>query len=145
MKRLLAITVTAIAGAALVAAIASAGTAKAPKTATVMIRHQMRGCHAWSVNGGAFKPTQTLTLARGGTIAFVNNDVMPHRLVEKSGPPVKFVGKPNMNHMSAGVKIVLTKAGTYHFATKAGEDYPGMTGMKTIGEDNVLKLTVKVA
>lgn len=143
MKRLLVLLVAAVAGVGLVAAFASAAPAKAPKTAKVLIRHQMVGCHTWSINGGPFKAAQTMTLARGGTIAFVNDDVMPHRLVEKSGPAVKFVGKPNMNHMSAGVKIVLTKAGTYRFTTKAGEDYPGMK-METKGEDNVLRLTVKV-
>ena len=34
------------------------------------------------------------------------------------------------------------KAGVYTFTTKAGEDY--MKGIKTIGEDNVLKLKVTV-
>ena len=136
------------AGLALVASLAAGGfaaTTKAPNRATIMIRHQVRGCHSWSVNGGAYRATLSTSLARGGTITFMNMDVMPHKLVKTSGPVIHFTGKPNMNHMGAGVKIVLTKAGTYHFATKAGEDYPGMAGMKTIGEDNVLKLTVKVA
>jgi hypothetical protein len=145
MKRLLVLLVASVAGLGLVAALAAAAPAKAPKTAKILIRHQMVGCHTWSVNGGPFKASQTLTLARGGSIAFVNNDVMPHWLFEKSGPAVKFVGKPNMSHMGAGVKIVLAKAGTYHFGTKAGEDYPAMKGMETKGEDNVLRLTVKVA
>ena len=40
-------------------------------------------------------------------------------------------------------QITFTKPGVYHFTTKAGEDY--MAGMKTIGEDNVLRLTVVVS
>jgi len=139
MKRTLAIIVAGIVGVALAAAIASA----APKSATVVIRHQLRGCHSWSVNGGAYKPTQSLTLARGATVTFTNNDVMPHQLIKTSGPAVKFVGKPNMSKMGASTKVVFSKAGTYRFTTKAGEDY--MKGVKTVGEDNVLKLTVKVA
>ena len=35
-----------------------------------------------------------------------------------------------------------SRAGTYVFKTKPGEDY--MAGFKTVGEDNVLTLTVKV-
>jgi plastocyanin len=139
MKRTLAIILAAITGVALAAAIASA----APKSATIVIRHQLRGCHSWSVNGGAYKPAQTVTLARGGTVTFTNNDVMPHKLIKTSGPAVKFVGKATMGKIGASTKVVFSKAGTYRFTTKVGEDY--MKGVKTVGEDNVLKLTVKVA
>ena len=144
MKRLIVI----LAGLALVGSLAAGGfaaTAKAPKSAKVNIRHQMRGCHTWSVNGGKYSAKLSTSLARGGTIVFTNNDVMPHKLVKTSGPAIHFVGKPNMNHMSASVKIAFSKAGVYKLTTKAGEDYPYMKGMKTIGEDNVLSLTVKVS
>ena len=140
MKRLLVLLLASIAAVALVAAIASAGTRS---SATVVIRHQLRGCHSWSLNGGPFKAAQTLSLARGGTITFVDNDVMSHQLVKTSGPAVKFVGNPKMSKIGASTKAVFGKAGTYRFTTKAGEDY--MKGVKTIGEDNVLKLTVKVS
>jgi plastocyanin len=143
MKRLLVLLAASIAAVSIVAALASAGTAKSPSTAKITIRHQLRGCHSWAVNGGAFKPTQSLTLARGGTITFVDDDVMPHQLVKTSGPAVKYVGNPKMSKMGASTKAVFSKAGTYRFTTKAGEDY--MKGVKTIGEDNVLRLTVKVA
>ena len=56
---------------------------------------------------------------------------------------VKFVGKATMSKIGASTKVVFSKAGTYRFTTKVGEDY--MKGVKTVGEDNVLKLTVKVA
>ena len=142
MKRLLFI----FAGLALVASLAAGGfaaTTKAPKSSTIMIRHQLRGCHTWSVNGGAYRATLATSLARGGTITFMNMDVMPHKLVKTSGPAIHFADKPNMNHMSATVKVTFSKTGIYKFTTKPGEDY--MKGMKTIGEDNVLHLTVKVS
>jgi plastocyanin len=144
MKRLLFI----FAGLALVASLAAGGfaaTTKAPKSSKVMIRHQVRGCHSWSVNGGAYRATLSISLARGGTITFMNMDVMPHKLVKTNGPAIHFAGKPNMNHMSATVKVTFSKAGVYKLTTKAGEDYPSMKGMKTIGEDNVLRLTVRVS
>ena len=144
MKRLLII----FAGLALLACLAAGGfaaTTKAPKSSTIMIRHQVRGCHSWSVNGGAYRAALRTSLARGGTITFMNMDVMPHKLVKTSGPAIHFAGKPNMNHMNASVKVTFTKAGVYKLTTKPGEDYPNMKGMKTIGEDNVLRLTVKVS
>ncbi len=49
-----------------------------------------------------------------------------------------------MSRMGASVKVVFSKAGTYRFTTKAGEDYKGIN-VKTIGEDNVLHLTVTVS
>jgi plastocyanin len=122
----------------------NAATATSPRSVKVLIRHQMRGCHAWSVNRGAFRVSQTARLARGGSATFTDNDIMPHKLILTSGPAVKFVGTAAMNHMGATVKVVFTKAGTYRFATKAGEDYKGMA-MKTVGEDNVLHLTITVS
>ena len=47
-----------------------------------------------------------------------------------------------MNHAGATTHVKFAKAGVYTFTTRAGEDY--MKGVKTIGEDNVLKLKVTV-
>ena len=136
---------------------ASAVAAAAPQTASVTIRHQLRGCHSWSVNGGPFAASHSMTLARGGTIRFTNNDLMPHTLIRVSGPSVRMrnggtmtmkmgmhgMAAPGvMNHMGATTTAFFTRAGTYVFKTRAGEDY--MAGMRTVGEDNVLRLTVKV-
>jgi plastocyanin len=147
MKRV-ALMLTAVgATVAFAAVLGGPGSAatSAPKQAKITIRHQLRGCHTWSVNGGAYRAAQHVKLARGGTITFVNNDMMPHRLVLKSGPAVKFIGRANMNHMAASAKVRFAHAGTYRFMTKAGEDYKNMGDAKTIGEDNVLTLKVVVS
>ena len=132
---------------ALAGGLAAAGTAGVStgtkSSATVVIKHQMRGCHSWAVDGGAYRVAQTVRLARGGTIRFVDNDVMPHKLIQKSGPAVHYLGTPDMGRIGAFVKATFPKAGTYTFATKVGEDY--MKGVKTMGEDNVLRLTVTVS
>jgi plastocyanin len=124
-------------------ALASVASASTPRT-SIVIRHQVHGCHAWAVNGAAFKAAQSVKLARGTVAVVTNNDVMPHRLVQVSGPSTK-LSAPAMNHMGAQSRIVFAKAGVYKFKTVAGEDYPGMDNMKTIGEDNVLRLTVTVS
>jgi len=126
-------------GAALVVSSASAqGSA-----ATLTIRHQMQGCHAWSFNGGAYKAAQSVTLARGTSLSVRNNDVMPHKLVRTSGPAVH-IRTPSMSRVGAVARVQFTKAGVYHFKTKAGEDYSWASNMQTKGEDNVLRLTVTV-
>ena len=47
-----------------------------------------------------------------------------------------------MPHTASLLRVSFPKAGTYALKTKAGEDY--MAGVKTVGEDNVLKLKVIV-
>ena len=128
--------------ASLMAATAAAAAARGH--ASLLIRHQVRGCHAWSVDGGAFKATQTVKLRHGSLLVLTNNDVMPHTFGLTSGPKVR-IAHPRLGHMGASLTITLARPGTYHFTTKPGEDYPGTDGMKTIGEDNALRLTVVVS
>ena len=132
-------SVLAVAGASLLLA----ATASPQSGTTLTIKHQLRGCHSWSVNGGAYKPSQSLTLKKGATLTIVDDDVMPHKLVRLSGPALTMPSSANMNHAAATTHVKFTKAGIYTFKTKAGEDY--MKGVKTIGEDNVLKLKVTVS
>ncbi len=153
-KRTLTISAALLAAALVTASLAAASST--PRNAAILIRHQTRGCHTWAVNGGPFKASQTLTLAVSGSLTITNNDVMPHLLVKTSGPAVKLrnlqspmgmgmkgtFGPGMMAHMGAITKVTFPAAGVYVFRTKAGEDY--MPGMKTIGEDNMLKLVVRV-
>ena len=106
------------------------------------IRHQLRGCHTWSFNNGPYKASLKITVARGTTLKVTDNDMMPHKLLQLAGPKAKLIA-PAMRHMSAQAKITFAKKGTYKFTTKPGEDY--MKGIKTIGPDNVLKLTVTIS
>jgi hypothetical protein len=141
-KRIRLAAVAIAATAAIVAG--SAAAAPANGGATVSIRHQTRGCHSWSFNGGAYRASLAVRINRGATLAIVNNDVMPHKLVQTSGPSAKLV-RPAMNHMSAKAQVRFIRAGVYKFTTKAGEDYTWASNMKTVGEDNVLRLTVRVS
>jgi len=127
-----------------IAALVAVAPAQAGSGASVIIRHQVRGCHSWSVNGGPFKASQTMRVERGTTVTFTNNDVMPHTLVKTSGPALK-IQHAKMGHMSATARLVFSHPGVYKLTTKAGEDYPTMRTMKTIGEDNVLRLIVRVS
>jgi plastocyanin len=146
----------------MLAALVSAGAilataASASSGSTLVIRHQLKGCHSWSANGDAYKATQAIKLQRGASLSVTNNDVMPHKLIETSGPAVKIMrlsvgmgmGMKGMlppamlARMGSSSKVTFTKPGVYRFTTKPGEDY--MSGVKTVGEDNVLRLTVTVS
>jgi plastocyanin len=142
MKRKKHLRIAALALGVTAAIFVSSASAHAPKTVT--IRHQMRGCHSWSFANGPYKATLKIHVDRDTALVFVNTDVMPHKLVQVAGAKVTLV-KPNMNHMSARTSVTFPKAGVYRFMTKAGEDYPMMGELKTIGEDNVLRLTVVVS
>ena len=125
------------------AALLVAVPASAAGTATITISHQMRGCHMWQLGNGKPTPSLTATLKAGTVVRFVNNDVMPHKLIEQAGPKLT-LKSANMNHMSASTLVKLGKMGTYRFTTRPGEDYKGMSMMKTVGEDYVLHLTLHV-
>jgi hypothetical protein len=113
--------------------------AHAPKTITV--RHQLHGCHTWSFAGGAYSASLKVKIDRDTVLVFVDNDMMPHKLIQVSGPTAKLT-TPSMRHIGAKAVAIFPKTGIYKFRTKAGEDY--MKGMETIGRDNVLRLTVTV-
>jgi hypothetical protein len=134
----------------------SAVASAAGSSATLLIRHQYAHCHTWSLNGGSFRAAQSLRLKRGARLTVIDDDVMPHRLLELAGPSVALRNgttmpmmggyvspKPGvMNHMGASTRVSFSKAGVYRFRTRAGEDY--VHGIRTGGADNVLRLTVTV-
>lgn len=109
----------------------------------LIIRHQMRGCHAWSLGlTAAAKVSQTVWLKRGVHLEIGNNDVMPHKLVQLAGPRVRLPEGASMNSLGAMIEVRFPNAGVYRFATKAGKDYS--KGVRTIGADHTLKLRVIV-
>jgi len=89
------------------------------------------------------RSTLSITVQAGTVLHFVNNDVMPHRLVQTAGSKLRLT-HPNMSRMAASASVSFSQKGVYRFTTKAGEDYKWATSMKTIGEDHVLRLTVHV-
>ena len=142
MKRKKKMRIAGLAAAVTALVFVSVASAHAPQTIT--IRHQTHGCHAWAFAKGPYKATLNIRVDRDATLRFVNNDVMPHKLAQVAGPKAA-IAKANMNHMSAVAILMFPGKGTYRFTTKAGEDYPmGGMKMKTVGEDNVLRLTVVV-
>ena len=142
MQRKQTLRGAALALAAL-AALTVTSAAPAGGTATIAIRHQTRGCHSWSFNSGPFKASLAVNVRAGTVLKFTNNDVMPHKLFQAAGPKVRFT-HPNLSKIASSSTVKLTQKGLYRFTTKPGEDYSWAGSMKTVGEDNVLRLTVRV-
>jgi hypothetical protein len=156
MKRAIAAT----AATAVLAAVLGTSALGAPAPSnTLVIRHMVKGCHTWSLNGAKSAVNQVIKLHPGQSLTIRNTDVMPHQLVKTSGSAVTMrlivsgiastgsLKAPYvagmLPHMSSVLRVSFPKTGTYTLKTKAGEDY--MAGVKTVGEDNVLELRVVVA
>ena len=108
----------------------------------VTIRHQMRGCHTWSFEGGPYRATLRVTVDAGRFVRFVNNDMMPHRLIQVSGPKVGIRGA-KMNRIGAQARILVGQKGVYRFKTQAGKFF-AWARRDTSGRDYVLRLTLVV-
>lgn len=152
MRYRLSVLALAVGAAAAVAPAAGSAT-----SASIVIRHELRGCHTWSLNGGAYVPELQLRLGRGGRLTITNNDPMVHRLVKERGPAVgmrtiahrhmRMVGRHDitgrgvMSHMGAMLRVTFPRAGTYVFTTEDLGDY---FELKSVGMHNHLHLTVRV-
>ena len=132
-----------IATALVGATTAAAAIAGPPAHVNVTIRHQTHHCHAWAIGAGTYAAALKVAVARNATLTITNNDVMPHRLMQKAGPAVRMSGRASMSHPGAKVSLTFSRPGVYRFMTKVGEDY--MKGVRTIGEDNVLTMKVTVS
>jgi plastocyanin len=97
-----------------------------------------------SFNGGAYAASLSATMKHGTTLTVIDNDIMPHTFVQVSGPKLHIPASAFMHRMGASTKVLFAKPGVYRFTTKPGEDYPSMSNMKTVGEDYVLRLKVRV-
>lgn len=138
--------------------VAPSSAAAPPGSGSITIRHQLRGCHTWSLNGGAYRAGLDVRLARGGTLTIMNTDLMVQKLIRERGPAVgmktishdhmkmvglhRITGPGVMNHMGAVLKVTFPRAGTYRFRSEDLGDY---FELKTAGEDNELQLVVRVS
>ena len=84
MKRV----ISALAAAALAAVLTASAVAAPAAGNTLVITHQIKGCHIWALNGARPAVNQTIRLHPGQTLTIRNNDVMPHQLIKTSGSAI---------------------------------------------------------
>jgi len=63
-------------------ALVAVSPAAAGGTATITISHEMKGCHMWQLGNGRLTPNLKVVVNVGTTLRFVNNDIMPHKLIQ---------------------------------------------------------------
>jgi hypothetical protein len=126
-----------------VAPMAMAGTmtpASMTVTKKLTIQHVLKGCHVWS-DGSRRAATMTLRLKRGTRLTITDMDIDPHKLLQTAGPRLGLRGHMMMGGIES---VVFKQAGLYKLTTRTVEMGPIMNA-KTIGPDNKLWLTVRVA
>ena len=99
-----------------------------------------------------------MKLSRGGTPSITDNDMMPHQLIKLSGPAISerlvkpgslSMGKmkapyaaASMPHMGAVVNVAFHRPRHLQAAHQVARE---LRTVKTVGEDNVLRVTVVVS
>jgi hypothetical protein len=121
----------------------AAPVAAAPDSAQLTILHVQEGCHIWS-DGNRRAATMRLTMAEGGTLTLVNQDVDVHRLVQLAGPDVALGGTLMMGGRTA---LVFSEPGLYRLRTETVEveGMEEMMDVETEGPDNELEVEVEVS
>src|SRR4051812_6169849 len=71
---------------------------------TLTIRHQVHGCHTWSFDGASWRAAQTVQLRGGTAFPVVDNDIIPHPLVQLPAPRAP-TPPPAMRHRGAPARI----------------------------------------
>jgi hypothetical protein len=159
MKRRVWTTLLSIGVAALVLGTLTAATQGASSAGPVLtIRHSFVGCHVWAYGGGV-STTQVLVLHEGQSFTVENRDNCSHELVQTGGPAVAAMTNLSgaegtmIEALRPGVRVTLSKAGVYRFATVESDAlrygyrddlYGGFSKMSSRGPDNRLELVVRV-
>jgi len=124
---------------ALVAAVFAV--AAPSKTVRLTIIHTVRGCHVWQ-SSHDLGPSGTVTLARGGKLVLRVSCPMNFTLTQTRGPKL-VLGNPVMSTGTSRT-ITFAKRGVYVLRAVNVQSSADM-GLQTLGPDNALTLTVRVA
>lgn len=105
------------------------------------IVHVLRGCHVWALGSKQLGPTAIVTVKPGTKLKLRVNCPMDFEIVQTAGPKVA-LGDPRFYTGSTRV-IVFKKAGVYRFVG-TNLQTSDEVGLETLGDDNSLKLTIRV-
>jgi len=105
------------------------------------IVHVLRGCHVWMHGSRQLGPSAIVRVKPGTKLKLRVSCPMDFELVQVAGPRVAYGG----TRFYAGTTRVLTfkRVGTYRFAARNLQTSEEV-GLQTLGEDNALRLTIRV-
>jgi hypothetical protein len=124
---------------AAVGLVATAPAAASP-TVRLAIVHYVRGCHVWQA-ATDLGPSATIKVARGTRLAIRVNCPMAFDFSQKAGPTLD-LGNPR-TFAGTTRSIVFRKPGLYRLVATNVQS-SAEQGLQTLGDDNVLSLTVRV-
>ena len=120
----------------------SVSTATRAPTLALSIVHVVRGCHVWMLGSRELGPTPVLRTKPGARIKLRISCPMSFDVVQTAGPKLAL---GNRRFVAGTTRtIAFPKAGVYRLVARNVETSAEM-GLQTLGPDNVLRLTVRVA
>jgi hypothetical protein len=126
--------------AAALSAASSAAATQAP-TIALSIVHYVRGCHVWSAPSRVLGPTTVITVKPGTRLKIRVSCPMDFDVRQIAGPRLALGGA--RWYTGATRALVFRKLGVYKLVAKNVQT-SDEAGLETLGEDNVLRLTVRV-
>ena len=110
-------------------------------TVSMSIVHVLRGCHFWALGSKQLGPSAIVTVKPGTKLKLRVTCPMDFDLTQVAGPKVALGG----TRFYAGTTRVITfkKVGVYRFAAKNVQTSDEV-GLETLGDDNALRLTIRV-
>jgi hypothetical protein len=125
----------------LFAAPSQAAAARVP-TLAISIVHVVHGCHVWMLGSRELGPTPVLRTKPGARLKLRVSCPMSFDVVQTTGPKLAL---GNRRFVAGTARtIVFPKPGVYRIVARNVETSEEM-GLQTLGPDNVLRLTVRVA
>jgi hypothetical protein len=111
------------------------------RTVSMSIVHVFRGCHVWMLGSRQLGPSAVVPVKPGTKLKLRVSCPMDFDLVQLAGPKLAFGGP----RFYAGTTRVLTfrKVGVYRFAARNVQS-SDEAGLETLGDDNALRLTIRV-
>ena len=127
-------------GAALTAVPITLASTQA-STLALSIVHTVRGCHVWSTGSQTLGPTATISLKPGAKLKIRGTCPMDFDLTQTAGPKLALGG--TRVYTGTTRTLVFRKAGVYKLRAKNVQTSEE-AGLQTLGEDNSLRLTIRV-
>ena len=106
------------------------------------IIHVVRGCHVWTIGSRDVGPVTTVRTKPGARIKLRLSCPMDFDVTQTAGP--KLVLGSRRFYAGTTRTIVFRKAGVYRLVARNVQTSEEM-GLQTLGPDNMLRLTVRVA
>lgn len=127
-------------GAAVTAVPIAIASTQAP-TLALSIVHVVRNCHVWATGSKTRGPVTTIFVKRGTRLKLRASCPMDFELRQTAGPKLALGG--SRLYTGTTRTLVFRKAGLYKLVAKNVQTSAEI-GLQTLGEDNFLKLKVRV-